>query len=480
MRRVITCLLVGTTWANNLRIQNVTWDKPNRRVSFELSWNNAWRLTTPPANWDAAWIFIKFRACNDLNAAWTHGQVSTTLADHTLPPALEFVRSDGTAGIDNNQGVLVRPSTAGIYPNFGPHSITLRVNNLPTTGDYDLKVFGIEMVFIPQGSYLLGSLSGPGQYTFDNDPNTQTGDPINITSENSLTVRWRSGGGSGSQSVPLDFPKGFRAFHVMKYEISEGQYADFLNTLPSTVASTRYLGNYNFNRNRLNQGGSYPNVYFSERPDRAQNWMSWADLTAYLDWACLRPITEMEYEKICRGPGPSVDNEYAWGTTTITAGTTFNISPENGTEEFVNAGANCTYNNVVYTGGDGESGPVRVGIHAKPNSPSRQASGAAYYGVFDMSGNVWEMVIMVSSASCSGADAFTGSWGNGDGVPPASWGGDDHFGLRGGAWNSSGWGGGPLRVSDKSQCYPGWRTGWWGDNITQTTRGAAYGGRGAR
>ena len=29
--------------------------------------------------------------------------------------------------------------------------------------------------------------------------------------------------------------------------------------------------------------------------------ISWSDMSAYLDWSGLRPMTELEYEKACRG-----------------------------------------------------------------------------------------------------------------------------------------------------------------------------------
>jgi formylglycine-generating enzyme required for sulfatase activity len=305
--------------------------------------------------------------------------------------------------------------------------------------------------------------------------------PYNITSENAISLKW-AGSGATSINVPAAFPKGYKAFHVMKYEISQGQYADFLNTLPATTANLRYPGNFGNYRNRLQSGGSYPNVYQSDRPDRAQNYLSWHDVCAYLDWAALRPITEMEYEKICRGPGASA-GEYAWGTTNITAGTTIGITPENGTEVFTNAGANCTYNNVTYTGGDGGQGPVRVGIHAKVGSPSREASGATYYGVLDMSGNVWEMVVMVSDpAGNVGVPAYDGKWGDGvlDWVTgranETTWplGNPGGFGIRGGSWTNN-WE--YQRVSSRwclGQDIPAW-----GHEIRMGVI-TTHGGRGAR
>ena len=46
----------------------------------------------------------------------------------------------------------------------------------------------------------------------------------------------------------------------------------------------------------------------------ACNWLSWADVAAYLDWSGLRPMTELEFEKACRGPNAPVAGEYAWGS----------------------------------------------------------------------------------------------------------------------------------------------------------------------
>jgi hypothetical protein len=34
-------------------------------INFDISWNNSWRSSAPgapaPNNWDAAWVFVKFR-----------------------------------------------------------------------------------------------------------------------------------------------------------------------------------------------------------------------------------------------------------------------------------------------------------------------------------------------------------------------------------------------------------------------------------
>ena len=91
MKRVVVLLaLLGAVMqANNLQITNLSVNWAAQTVTFNISWENGWRLSTPPANWDAAWVFVKFRQCNAISDPWTHGQISTTLTDHTFPAQLE-------------------------------------------------------------------------------------------------------------------------------------------------------------------------------------------------------------------------------------------------------------------------------------------------------------------------------------------------------------------------------------------------------
>ena len=496
MTKSIIFLLIFTIsgLANGLQITNLSWNQASQTLTFSVSWMNSWHINTVPNNWDAAWIFVKFRQCGN-TGQWTHGLISTNLADHSFGTELEPVLSDGSAiGIDpapNNTGVMLRPKNLGTYDTIGPTTITIKVTNLPTTGTYDIKVFGIEMVFIPQEAYLLGTLNGwysySDQATYSFDQNGNNGDPhspYNITSENAITIKWA--GNSTGVSLPASFPKGYKAFHCMKYEISQGQYAAFLNTIPAIAATTRYPGNFNNNRNRLTNTGTPPNIYYSDRPDRGQGYLSWNDVIAYLDWAALRPMTEMEYEKICRGTGPVVNNEYAWGSTSITAGTLIGVTPENGTETFTNTGANCTYNNITYTGGDGGRGPVRVGIHAKING-TRESSGAAFYGVMDMSGNIGELVVIVSdSNSTTATNPFDGTWG--DGYIDATTGNanttnwpavngtatQDAWGGRGGSWYHD-W-----RYQRVSQRQWARRRSWNNGANAVNQRNSDWGGRGVR
>ena len=79
----------------------------------------------------------------------------------------------------------------------------------------------------------------------------------------------------------------------MKYEITQGQYCDFLNTIASAAAvNCAYI---------VNTTGmchiAFSNIYYGNYPDRAMPFMSYNDLLSYLDWAALRPMTELEFEK---------------------------------------------------------------------------------------------------------------------------------------------------------------------------------------
>jgi len=81
--------------------------------------------------------------------------------------------------------------------------------------------------------------------------------------------------------------------------------------------------------------------------------MEWQDISAYLDWACLRPSSELEYEKACRGANvSSTTGEFAWGISTPTFATTFaGAGTENGTE--TTTSGNTVGNGTTWTNGDG-------------------------------------------------------------------------------------------------------------------------------
>lgn len=406
---LLLLLLPAHIWANNLVVSNISVTQlggGGGDVSFGLSWQNSWRTNVAPFNWDAAWVFVKFRQCGvDPNTPWTHGVVS--LASSTIPANLESTTRLGAAGIDaDNLGLMLRRTANGKFNDAVANNITMRITNLPALGtDIDLRVVGIEMVFIPQGAFFIGDNNTNSTYRYYYTRQ--------ITSEAAIAnLQSYIGAPLDFVNVPAAFPKGFGAFYCMKYEITHGQYATFLNTITSAAQSTRYqnMGGTT-NRYAMVNTGTPPDIYISSFPDRAMNYIGWSDISAYLDWAALRPISEMEYEKVCRGSGPVVQGEFAWGNTTIIEGLTFS-GAEDGTETFLEPNSNCNWVNNNFNGGSGGAGPCRVGIFSTSNpSITRYAAGASYFGVMEMTGNLWEYVIPTTDNAVL---AFDGSLGDGN------------------------------------------------------------------
>ena len=272
-----------------------------------------------------------------------------------------------------------------------------------------------------------------------------TTNTYSVSSEAEITVGTGAGNlyypnpysfsGDRTGPVPAAFPKGYNAFYCMKYEISQQQYVDFLNSLTSTSPSATHPA-VPGDRYGISAASG---VYTTTNPYVACNILSWADGAAYSDWAGLRPLTELEFEKACRGTLTAVANEYAWGTATI-ATLAYTLS---------NAGANNEGIATNYSTGTGNAnyaatefsidGPLRVGIFAANSLNSgRITAGASYYGVMELSGNLWERPVTIGNATGRG---FTGL--HGDGALDASgeanvsnWPGTDAVGagFRGGSW----------------------------------------------
>ncbi|HOU17514.1 MAG TPA: SUMF1/EgtB/PvdO family nonheme iron enzyme [Candidatus Marinimicrobia bacterium] len=476
---LIALAMTMPLWANHVVLENVSLTEQNTtddytHIEFDISWENSWRLdgVAAPNNWDAAWVFAKYNIVgDDPDVGWKHCTLNTS--GHTAPTG--SVVENPTS--DNSQtGVFIYRSadnktTEGNAASVDWDNAKLRWNygtdGIEDGAIVDVKVFAIEMVYIPQGEFHLFNGESGNFYAEFNSGNT-------ISSEDAIgenTITWimkdtycgagTSDGIAGyNAALGVNYPKGFKAIYCMKYEISQGQYADFLSLLTDAQDDNRYPNANGSYRHTIS--GSYGS-YSASRPDRACNWISWADGLAYADWAGLRPMTELEYEKICRGP-ETAGIEYAWGNTTITAATTIS-GTENGTEIITNPGANCCYSGQTFTGGDKGKGPLRCGIFATGSS-SRQQSGASYYGVMELSGNLWERYITVAKYCSNGStwietgvSSFDGR--HGDGVlttngfadvtnwpSPTVTSGNTAFGssFRGGDWSGGAAG---LCVSDR-------------------------------
>ncbi len=448
--------------ANNLRISTPYLNGSNQLV-FAVSWDNSWYTSSAPNNWDGVYLFIKYRDCASTNA-WQHAIISTNVADHSVEAPLiidSYKLSDG-------RGLIVRRSGIG-SGNIVNDTVKIKINTPGPGASYDFQVFGIEMVYIPTASFYLGD--GTSTYTITNGG---TSSPFLVTNDNAITRGAAAGQiycnpspGTLPADIPAPFPVGYDSFYVMKYEITQAQYVAFLNTLSSDQAANR---GFIYNANRINIGGAWPN-FTTNFPHRAMGMLSWYDLLAYLDWAALRPMTETEYEKICRGPNVPVAGEYAWGTGAIFD---CNAITADGTNTETNTNLPPAGSGIANFNNDVVIGPMRSGFAATPTSNRLQA-GAGYYGVMELSGNVWELCVNISQVE---GRSFTGL--NGDGsltsAPTAGFANTANwpstsattlgYALRGGAYDA---GAALLRVSNRSNYF-------WNDG----GRNPTVGGRGCR
>jgi len=518
-------------FANGLSLTSVTLGAQNTTthtydIQFNVSWDNSWYISgapSPTANWDAAWVFAKFSVWNAGTQAWgnwTHCTLSKTNADHTAPTGSQIASgcspSAACGGGDTGKGVFIYRNAAGTGTVSLSGAALRWLYGTDGVGDTDkvkVHVFGIEMVYIPSGPFYIGDPDNAYAANFRWADGT-AGAPlinsgwsgaINASSANNSSdddqLRQPGAGllisGAGGikyadgTNVHAAFPTGYNAFYIMKYDVSQRQWVDFLNTLTrpqqttrtasqaasqfvmSNSASVAYrdgvrapssipAGSITFG-NDLNTADA-----FNQPTDGqwiAMNDLSWMDQAAYVAWAGLRPFTELEFEKACRGGQTAVGGEYAWGDATVDTATT----------SLANGGANNetpNNGNLNYTTSTPD-GPFRAGSFAGA-ATTRHASGAGYYGVMDLSGQLLKRPVTVgnttgraftgthgSGALATSGNATNSDWpGYGSGEVSAATG----SGFRGGAWNYA-----ATRVSDRQNA-----------SLDYAARVNTYGARAAR
>jgi formylglycine-generating enzyme required for sulfatase activity len=513
--------------ANNIQVSGVTLQSidttaDTAMVQFNLSWENSWRVATGPANYDAAWVFVKYHTGDQI---WKSAGLDITDAMHSVPAAATLdVGLTGTRGMG---AFIYRSGTGSGNVNYA--NIRLKWNygadGVSDAALVTLDVHAVEMVFIPSGAFQAGdggARAGAAETgTFGNGV---SGTPFTITA-NTVPAGTTAGslGATGLTAViapaayrpvPATFPTGFDPYYMMKYEGSQGQWAAFVNTtvkLPvipyqffetqSTATPPLPLPPKDFLTGRqvffsadlpppaiipfpFPNGtiipttptrpivqSQTPNRAFVANPVQASPAVTTEVATlAYLDWSGLRPMTEFEYEKAARGPVAPVLGEFAWGTTEVAllgyggngAGTSLSnegLASEGPLTNYNETGGNAWTRATVTTlaAGGPILGPARVGMFARPAynppTPPRIQSGAGYFGVMDLTGNVSELVARWTFPSSATAALFSAEHGDGllgtngqanvaawTAVAPATF-----FGLRGGSFAEQ-----PIPVSVRS------------------------------
>ncbi len=430
------------TLANNIAVSNVSLQNQSVanatvEVKFNLTWDNSFSGTDAngASFYDRAWVFVKYWVVgtDTENTGWHH---ATLTSGGTLTPTS---LGEGTiANIDTNQTVKWCYGTNGVAA-----TATVRV-----------RLCAIEVVYIPEGSFYFATIesertaSGGSRYPLPDPPYPATGDIL----VDSTTAYIPSDAYEG-------WPNGYSAFYIAKYELSQGQYSDFLNMLTSTEASNRF-GSYTDYEHTITytSGNSYGSRYAASAPNRTSARISWDDAKVYASWCAMRPMTEMEFEKAARGGGTTAYT-YPWG----------NTDPSTGNSVYTPSGHISLYDAWQYYANHydsannitGEDGPTDVGLYLSGDiARTNEQTGASPYGVTDMAGNVWEHLI-----NC--AHTTTPASGDGSITPPASWpDADAGKGRRGGSWYHSS---SSLRVSARD--YAGW---------TLSHRSSAVGCRPAR
>ncbi|MDP7024919.1 MAG: SUMF1/EgtB/PvdO family nonheme iron enzyme [Kiritimatiellia bacterium] len=528
------------------------------KVSFKLAWDNSWREVRTLAdgshvgegeikveNWDAAWVFVKFRrkqaAAPALPggyaaAGWSHATLSPNTADHMVPNGatldigLTPRRSSGPA-----VGAFIYRSESNRGHGANNWKITLNwqreADGVAAGAEVEIRVFAIEMVYVAKGPFALGTGGREkGRFFHAADP----AEPFIVTSEDEIITKpetkgclWGAGGAiasrwsepwmapdpvtladtgesEGHDSVwiaateddvqtradgeeaivapPISgaFPKGFNGFYCMKYEITQGQYAAFLNSIPEASCgkstSTSERNDLYYSRSPLSHRysihGDWPNIK-ADTPHVACNFLSWKDGASYASWAGLRPMSELEFEKACRGPLKPVPGEYAWGTAEI-AGARYVLDPKavgTAKERVRNDASGKSVGNAVYNktvpqigtpgpwqGFDDPTGPLRAGVFMEDNPLDRAGSGSSFWGIMELSGNLWERAVTIGhyrGRGLGGNSGFVGQHGDGSLNVPGLMPRLDVV-LRAPGWNGGGFRGGywlhsapMLRVSDR-------------------------------
>ena len=220
-------------------------------------------------------------------------------------------------GIGNNVNVLVDKTAPRNGVLLAQHSHDARTLTAQLTWDLeasmllwpesgrDLRVFTVDMVEIPDGGY---EVSSSAEAT--SPLRSVAGSELRIASEGALGIGSGGGekaegnyaasdyGGDGQGPVPAAFPKGVGRFYVMRRELTEGEYAGFLSTLDGRARASRDI---TLHPRYRDGGGSIrvlPDSVEADAPDRPANFVTWADGIAWAAWAGLRPMSELEFEKI--------------------------------------------------------------------------------------------------------------------------------------------------------------------------------------
>ena len=313
---IVVCLLMATTrlgfCAGPERVTNVriaSRGDGTAALTFDVAWKDSWRHE---GNHDALWVFFKVRP--EGADEWRHLQLA---ADKPLNPT-GYGQTGGTRvdmivpdGDDGYVGMFIRRAEFGV----GEVAVTgvkviwnvAATRGVPQDLAVTIQPYAIDMVFVPEGSFELGSGGNDPCHFYKYTNGSQHTKPYRVTNAGPIPTGQQAGklwARRGNEpedkgSLPAEFPNGYRAFYCMK-GLAMSEWESFVKALPPTDAKIFEAA--------VNKHGG----------------LSWADGIAFAAWSGLRPLTELEFEKLSRGPiesgwdtGDSLNHPSFWGVRSI-------------------------------------------------------------------------------------------------------------------------------------------------------------------
>ena len=161
----LSLLSASMVCANNLEIENISMTDKDAGgntydIKFDISWDNSWyKGNTSPDNYDAAWVFAKFSKYSGGSwSAWAHCTLSSTDSDH----AASAGSTTDTGLTTTGKGIFIYRDSPGGGSNNWDNAQMRWAHGTDGVGDNEnvkIRVFGIEMVYLSQGTFYAGDLN---------------------------------------------------------------------------------------------------------------------------------------------------------------------------------------------------------------------------------------------------------------------------------------------------------------------------------